>query len=292
MDKCKNCGERTAIVGIFANLLMVVLKFFIGFTSGSRALFADGLHSASNIITAGAILISRRYTKKAPNNEFMFGYGKIEFLAAGFISLLIIVCAGLLISVSIKHLLHEPSSSPNLTAILMAIISIIINEMLFRFMRCSGNMLKSQTILANAWANRADCFSSMAVIIGVIGSHCGIPHLDPIAAIIVVAIIIKISFSILKDSVNALMDASINSSYGEDIKDIAYSIKGVQNISDLMTRQIGPHVWAEMNIHVAPDTSMKESKTISNKVKTALRKRLSDIEKITLHIRPSETKTC
>jgi len=191
--KCEICRQRVAWVGIWANLIMVIMKIIVGITSGSKACIADGLHSASNIITAFAIMVSQRISAKEHNDQFPHGYGKIEFLASGFITLFIIAGAVILIAVSIRHMVNERSVVPHTSALLMALASIGVNELLFRYMRCVGTRFKSQTIIANAWANRADCFSSMAVIIGVAGAKMGLAHLDPIAALFVVAIIIKVS---------------------------------------------------------------------------------------------------
>lgn len=169
--KCEICVQRVAWVGIWANLIMVIMKIIVGITSGSKACIADGLHSASNIITAFAIMISQKISAKERNEQFPHGYGKIEFLASGFITLFIIAGAVALITVTIKHLVNEQSTTPHISALLMALVSIGVNELLFRYMRCVGTQFKSQTIIANAWANRADCFSSGAVIVGVAGSR-------------------------------------------------------------------------------------------------------------------------
>ncbi|MEE8399096.1 MAG: cation diffusion facilitator family transporter [Desulfobacterales bacterium] len=146
--KCEQCGERAAFVAIGVNTLLTVLKFVVGFYSGSRALFADGLHSAANIVTAATIVFSHRVGKKPSTYRYPYGYGKVEFVAAGGISLFITVGAIVLISVSIRHLLQPTPMAPDFSAILMAIISIGANEMLFRYMRCAGTQLKSPTIIA------------------------------------------------------------------------------------------------------------------------------------------------
>ena len=283
---CEDCGKRVAWVGIWANVVLVLLKLYAGYAAGSKACLADGLHSASNIIIAFVILISRRVTSKKASHNYHFGYGKAEFLAAGFSSFLIIIGAIILISVSIKHLLHDSTHVPHSSAIIVAIISLGTNELLFRYMRCVGTKLKSQTILANAWANRADSFSSIAVIVGVIGQRLGIPHLDPFAALIVVAAIIKISSSILIDSLRSLMDVSVNLHYSEEIKDIVREIEGVRGLEELKTRQIGHYVWVEMNLLVDPLHSLKNANYIGEMVRNSIHDKIKDIERVTLHIKP------
>ncbi len=288
-ERCIKCGERAALAGIWANIMLVILKITVGVTSGSNACIADGLHSASNIITAFAIIISHKVGSKSRNSRFHYGYGKIEFVAAGAISLLITAGAVVLIFVSIDRLMREPKASPHFSAVLVAIISIGTNEMLFRFMRCTGVQLKSQTIIANAWANRADCFSSLAVIIGVVGSKLGFHHLDPIAAIFVVAVIIKVSVKILLDSVRALMDSSINEVYGEQITDITGNVADVRGVEGLRTRQIGKKIWVDLDILIDPHSTISEGNMIAEKVKAALMGKIADLERIMVHFKPMES---
>lgn len=287
-EHCEKCGERAAWAGIWTNVILVVLKIIVGVTSGSKACIADGLHSASNIITAFAIIMSQRISKNPVSSRYPYGYGKVEFLAAGAISLLITAGAVALIAVSIDHLISEPSPPPHFTALLMAVMSIGANEMLFRYMRCAGTQLKSQTILANAWANRADCFSSFAVIVGVVGGRLGFHHLDPIAALFVVAVIIKVSIKILLDSVRALMDHSVNDVYGEDIRAIVEDIEDVRALSGIKTRHIGHKIWVELDILVDSKCTIREGHLIAEKVKASLLERLIDLERVLVHYQPME----
>ena len=289
-SKCEQCGEYVAWVGIWTNLTLVVLKVIVGITSGSKALIADGLHSASNIITAFAIILSQRVSSRPADSRFHYGYGKVEFIAAGAISMLILLGALALITVSIKHLMEASVSTPHFSALLMALISIGANEMMFRYMRCAGTQLKSQTILASAWANRADCFSSIAVIVGVVGGSLGFHHMDPIAALFVVAIIVKVSIKIMVDSVRALMDFSVNDIYSEEIESIVAGVDDVRAISGLRTRQVGQKVWVELDIMISPRCTIRDGHRITVKIKDALRTRLRDVERIGINYRPAEIK--
>jgi len=286
-SKCEKCGGKVAFVGIWVNVAMMVLKLVIGVTSGSKACIADGLHSGSNIVTAFAILASQKMTRKERNKRFPFGFGKAEFVAAGFISLLIIAAAVSLITVTIDHLLKEPGAPPHISALFIAIISIGANELLFRYMRCVGTRLKSQTIMANAWANRADCFSSIAVVIGVVGSQLGFRHLDPLCAIVVVCVIIKVSSEIMIESIKALMDSSVNELYGEEITAVVLKDPDVQGISGLKTRHIGQKIWAELDILVDSDCTMQQGEEIARNVKKILYEQIRDLDKVQIHFGPA-----
>jgi len=285
-QKCEICLERVASIGILTNLLLGVLKIWVGIISGSKACIADGLQSGSNIITAFAITVSQKISKRKQTSEYNFGFGKIEFVAAAFISLFVVFGAILLVTVTIKHLFNEQSTPPHFSAIIMAFISIGANEMLFRYMRCVGTQFKSQSILANAWANRADCFSSIAVIVGVVGARFGLHHLDPVAALFVVAVIIRVSISILIDSIKALMDTSVNHIYAEDISIITTSVENVQGIKSIKTRHIGQKIWAELNITVDQTCTIAQGQEIADKVKQMLLQQIVDLERVCVIFEP------
>jgi cation diffusion facilitator family transporter len=284
--RCEQCKSKAVWISLWNNLLMFVFKIFIGFASGSKACIADGLHSGANIITSFAIIVSHKIARKKANRKFHYGYGKVEFIAAGFISFLIIGGAVSLVVFSLKHLLREPPYTPHYSAMFMALISVAANEMVFRYMRCVGTEFKSQTIMASAWANRADCFSSIAVVVGVLGSKLGIHHLDPITAIVVVAVIIKVSFKILMDSIKALMDSSLNDSYSHKIEKIVESIENVRGVSQLKTRHIGQKIWVELSIVLDPLFTMHESQLVAEKVKETLQEKIADLERVLVHFSP------
>jgi cation diffusion facilitator family transporter len=284
--RCEQCKSKAVWVSLCSNTLMCIFKIFVGFASGSKACVADGLHSAANIITSLAIIVSHKITRKEANSQFHYGYGKVEFIAAGFISILIIGGAVTLVAFSLRHLLREPPYAPHYSAMFMALISVAANEMVFRYMRCVGTEFKSQTIMASAWANRADCFSSIAVVVGVLGSKLGIHHLDPITAIVVVAVIIKVSFKILMDSIKALMDSSLNDSYSHEIEKIVESIENVRGISQLKTRHIGQKIWVELSIVLDPLFTMHESQLVAEKVKEKLQEKITDLERVLVHFSP------
>ena len=290
--RCDQCKNRAVWISLFNNILMCIFKIFVGFASGSKACIADGLHSAANIITSLTIIVSHKITSRKANREFHYGYGKVEFVAAGFISFMIIGGAITLVIFSIRHLLREPPYTPHYSAMFIALISVVANEMVFRYMRCVGTQFKSQTVLASAWANRADCFSSIAVIVGVLGSKMGIHHLDPITAIVVVVIIIKVSFKILIDSIKPLMDSSLNDSYSCEIEKIVGGIENVAGISELKTRHIGQKIWVELNIIVDPRHTMHEGQMIAERVKESLFEKINDLERVLVYCRPREEGSC
>lgn len=287
--ECIRCGQRVGWVGVGANLALVALKVVVGITSGSRACLADALHSSSNIVTAFAIFISRKMTNRPADEERQYGYGKSEFIAAAIVSIIIIILTISLIAVSLKHIIYEPVPPPHLSALLVAILSIITNEVLFRYFRCVGTELRSQTIIANAWANRADCFSSAAVVIGVIGARLGFHHLDPIAAVFVAAIIIKVSYNCVKESVAGLMDRNVPQETMVTLNKIVKRVEEIQNIRHLRARLLGDKIWVDLGVEVDPKFTVSDCETIADDVRENIFKGIQGVGQILIDFESPES---
>ena len=295
--RCQRCAERIGWVSLLANLLMTVLKICVGMTSGSKACIADGLHSASNVVVAFAIIMSQKISCRDKTCEFPYGYGKTESLFTAFISFFIISGAVTLLVLSIQHLMRVTNvHPPHMSAALMALVSIGVSEMLFRYMRCAGSHLNSQVILAGAWANRADCFSSVTVLIGVCAAELGFHYLDPISAIVVVAIIINACYKMLIDSVRALMDYSVNDRYEDEIDEIVSGMRDIQSevrgVNHIRTRQIGRKVWVELDILVDPLCSIQDAQLAGEKVRKRLLEKITDFESVLINFIPLENEEC
>jgi cation diffusion facilitator family transporter len=159
-------------------------------------------------------------------------------------------------------------------------------------MRCAGVQVNSQIILAGAWANRANCFSSVAVLVGVISAKFGYHYLDPVTAILVVGIIIKACYKMLIDSVRALMDYSVNDRYKEEIVGIVSEMPDICSVTNIKTRQIGQRIWVELDILVDPRCSMLEAQKTREKVQARLMERVDDIERVLVNVCPMENEQC
>lgn len=287
-SECLRCGQRVGWVGIGVNLAMVVVKIFVGITAGSRACLADALHSSSNIVTAFAIFISRKLTGRPRDEDHPYGHGKVEFIAAGAVSVIIILLTVVLVVTSLEHIIYKPVPPPHLTAGLVALGSIIVNEMLFRYFRCVGTELRSQTIVANAWANRADCFSSAAVVVGVVGSRFGFHHLDPIAALVVAAIIVKVCIGCIRDSVAGLMDRSVPLETELLIKKIVKSVEGVRGVRYLRARLLGDKIWIDLGIQVSSGHTVCECQAIAERTRQSILENIAGVGEVQVDFEPVE----
>src|SRR5690625_4950193 len=120
-------------IGIIVNALLAIMKGIGGIISGSRALLADALHSASDIISSVVILFAVKIANKTPDEEHPYGHGKAESIASIIVALLLIV-VGVEISLSsFKVFFGNIPQAPGKLALIIIIISILIKEALFQY---------------------------------------------------------------------------------------------------------------------------------------------------------------
>jgi len=280
-------------IGIIINVLLTILKGIGGFISGSRALLADALHSASDIVSSVVILFAVKIANKPPDEEHPYGHGKAENVAAIIVALLLIV-VGIEISISsIKIFFGERPSAPGSIALVIIIISIILKEGLFHYKYYVGKKYRSSALISDAWHHRSDSLSSIAALIGVGGAILGekfnVPLLvygDAAAGVIVSIIVIKIGYDLAKESSLIMMEKVLAKEDIQEFKKTVRSVEGVLRIDQMLARTHGSYVIIDIKISVDPNITVKEGHDIARNVKQILLKEHDDIEDVLVHVNP------
>lgn len=284
-------------IGIIVNIILTILKAVGGFISGSRALLADALHSASDIVSSVVILFAVKIANKPPDKEHPYGHGKAENIASIIVALLLIV-VGIEISISsIKVFFGEVPKAPTGIALIIVGISIVLKEGLFQYKIRVGKKYKSTALISDAWHHRSDSLSSMAALLGIgaamLGEKMDIPFLvfgDAFAGIVVSLIVIKVGYGLAKDSSNIMMEKVLPK------EDITHFYKTVENVHGTMridqfyARTHGSYVIIDIKCSVDPTISVREGHEIARQIKLALLNNHSDIEDVLVHINPFEEK--
>jgi cation diffusion facilitator family transporter len=282
-EKCKKCADRAMWVCLAGNVFLCVFKAIVGVLSGSLAVIADALHSGADVLVSAVAIITVYLAKKPADKTHPYGHGKTEFIGGVFVGIVLLVGASFIVVSSIGHLLrkfHQPS--PHFIALAAAAISIVVNEMLFRWTFCAAKHVNSAALEAEAWDNRSDAFSSVPVFFGVLGAQFGFRSLDPLAALFVGILVGKIAFELLSKNLHGLMDVPLNSNEIKRIKEVVVDTAGVRGIDYLRTRGMGRHYMADMQILVNASTTVEKSNVIATKVRNALQQEIKHLEDITI----------
>ncbi len=278
---------RLSLLRAGINILLAVFKIFVGVIGSSHALIADGVHSFSDLLSDGLVYLAAKWGERNPDAEHPYGHHRIETIGTIIIALLLVAVGIGIIYDSVNHFIK--GSFPSVTStpvIFVAVISIFINEFLFRYTLRIGEKIRSNLLISNAWHNRADVFVSIIVLLSVIGSIFGIHYFDAIGAVIIAFFILKTAVSLIRKAFSELIDAAVDPATLTHIRDIIENVNGVKGIHMLRTRLHADKIFVDLHILVEPKISVSEGHYISDQVYKDLYEKCEQIADVTVHIDP------
>ncbi len=289
---------KVTLIGSVVNALLIVLKFVAGFLGKSSALVADAVHSLSDFASDVIILVFVKIAGKPKDRGHEYGHGKFETLATVIVGLMLIGAGiGLMINgieIIIRYAHGETLERPTIIALIVALVSIVSKEWLYRYTLKVGKEENSQAVVANAWHHRSDAVSSLGTLIGIAGAMFLGDHwrvLDPIAAVLVSLLVVKSGYDIVKPSINELLEASLPEKQQDEILSIVKGVPGIQDVHNLRTRRIGNDIAVDMHAKMDGNLTLTAAHEIATKAEKALKKAYGDNSFINIHMEPAKDST-
>ena len=205
-DERLDIGVRVSKNTIIGNFILAFIKILIGFIARSTAMLADGMHSLSDVITTIGVIIGLKLSHKEADKSHPYGHEKIESITSLFLAIVLFLVAISIGFSGIIKIINHSYVTPGFSAIIAAIISIIVKELMYWYTIKYANQINSPSLKADAWHHRSDALSSAGALIGIAGARMGYTFLDPLVAIIIALVIIKVAFDISKQSIAQLMN--------------------------------------------------------------------------------------
>ena len=284
---------RVTWIGSIVNFLLLVLKFISGIVGHSSAMVADAVHSLSDFITDIIVIVFVKISGKPEDEDHKYGHGKYETLATALIGIaLFAVGIGLLVNgaTKVSEVINGAAlPAPSMIALVVAAVSIIAKEILYRYTVYIGQNLNSQAVIANAWHHRSDALSSIGTLVGIggaifLGERWRI--LDPIAAIVVSAFIIKVAIDLIKPCVDELLERSLPAETEKQILGIITSFPEVSSPHHLRTRRIGNHIAIEVHLRMDGQTTLENAHETATAVEKRLKEEFGPETHIGIHMEP------
>jgi len=283
--------KKVTLWGLVVNIVLSALKMLAGYFGNSQAVFADGIHSASDSITDVAVIVGSTYWSAPPDDDHPYGHGRIETAVTVFIGVLLVAVALGMGYNAVVSFGEKSDSVPGMIAFVAAVVSIIIKEILYRWNDSVGKKIKSSAMLANAWHHRSDAMSSIPVAVAVIVSkiYPGIGYVDNIGAIIVCLFILHAAYKISWKALRELTDVSVEKDVCNLLESLALSVEGVDDVHKCRTRFFGNGIQVDLHILVNPEFTVREGHDISRKVRRKLVENGPDVLDVIVHLEPYET---
>ncbi|OCA97333.1 cation diffusion facilitator family transporter [Clostridium beijerinckii] len=279
-------AERGARVSIIAYITLSLLKLGVGFFAQSKALLADGINNTTDIIASVAVLIGLKISRKPADDDHPYGHLRAETIAS-LIASLIMIAVGLdVLYNAIKSVIFFNPKAPDLVSAVVAIFCAAAIYMVYRYNMRIAVKIKSSGLMAAAKDNLSDAWVSIGTTIGIVASQFGFPWIDPLAAVVVSALILKTGWDIFREATHNLSDGFSREKLDGITKSIS-QVPGVKQIKNIRARVHGNNILLDLVVSVSSELSLVEGHSITEKIEDKLKKDL-DITQVMVHVEPDK----
>jgi cation diffusion facilitator family transporter len=282
-------GIRASLGGVLVSIALGAIKVIAGVLGHSYALIADGVESMLDVVSGLVVAGSLRIAARPPDEQYPFGYGKVEPVAALVIAVgLLVTAIGIAIQ-SVREIL-TPHQTPAPFTLVVLVLVVVTKELLFRFLFSTGESIDSQAMRTDAWHHRSDSLTSLAAFIGILIALVGRKGYEPAddwAALFAAGVIAYNGVRLFRTARREIMDASLPESVVEDIREIARHVDGVAGIDMCRVRKSGLGLWVDIHVEVHGDMTVRDGHEIAHRVKDALVASRHNVMDAVVHIEPA-----
>lgn len=278
-----------AAASLIVGVIVLGLKFFAWYLTGSIALYSDALESIVNVVTAIVALVAVRLAQRPADAALPYGYHKAEYFSAVIVGVMIIVAAILILREAYFGFLSPEVPESPTQGLIISVVATAINVIWAQVLIRQGRRARSPALEADGRHLMTDVVSTIGVLIGLgLVILTGWAILDPILAALVALNILWSGWGVIRDSVGGLMDVAVPPEKQRTIRDvIATSADGAIEAHDIRTRQAGKMTFIDFHLVVPGSMSVDAAHTICDAIEARLREEVEDVQ-ITIHVEPEQ----
>lgn len=242
---------RTSIIGIITNVLLAGFKLFVGIISGSIAIVLDAVNNLSDALSSVITIAGTVLAGKAPDKKHPMGYGRIEYLSAMIISIIVLYAGVTSLVESIKAIIkHEPAEYSTVSIVIL-IVAIITKIILGQFFINTGKKVGSDSLVASGTDAKFDAIISVGTVVAAFIFMLTGLSLEAYLAAIISVVLLKAGFEMIRDTISQILGQRMDASVSKAVKKTITSVEGVQGAYDLIFSDYGPdRVMASVHIEV------------------------------------------
>jgi cation diffusion facilitator family transporter len=281
-------GRRASLAGMVISGLLAIAKLFVGFHAGSQAVIADGVESATDVLTSLAVLISLGVAVRPPDEDHPYGHGRFEILT-GLVLGHVLTLTGVIIGWRSIAVMLGTHHTPALYAIWPLAVSIVLKFFLSAYKMRTGKKIGSSALIADAWNDAVDILSGSVALIAVglsVLNPVLFPLADPIGGVLVGFIIILLGFKVIRETTLHLMDTMPEPKTMKEIRSSALTVAGALGVEKCFARKTGLRYHVDLHLEVDPDLTVRDSHSIAEQVRNKVKADLPWVADVLVHVEP------
>ena len=253
-DEREKIVVKTSTIGVVTNILLAVFKMVIGLLSNSIAIVLDAVNNISDVASSVITIVGTKLAGKEPDKKHPFGHGRIEYLSAMVIAVIILYAGTTSLIESVKQIIKPETPDYNFTSLVIIAVAVVVKIVLGFYVKKIGRKVKSDSLINSGADATMDAIISFSTLIAaVIFMSFGLA-LEAYLGIIISIIIIKSGIGMLKGTISQLLGEQNDVEMAKNIQKTVMSFKEVLGVYDLVLNNYGPNRW-NGSVHIeVPDT--------------------------------------
>lgn len=264
--------QQAALLSIVSNTLLIIFKLIAGFLMGSVSVISEAIHSFIDLLASIIAFFSIKASEKPEDEKHPYGHGKYENISGFVEAILIFFAAVYIIYESAKKLASGVEIESLSAGILVMLVSAIINLVLSRFLIKTAKKTNSLALEADGMHLLTDVYTSFGVFLGLIAIYfSGVKILDPIIAILVSFLIIKVSIDLTKKAIDGLLDTNLPEEELQQIIKIIKAHSEVKSYHKMRTRVSGARREIDVHIEVSSEISVGKAHELTSSIESEIK---------------------
>lgn len=281
-------AQLAGLVGILLNIILFTAKLILGILSASVAIIADAFNNISDAGASVISLIGFRLSSKPVDKEHPMGHGRLEYISAFIVDMLIILVGFELFTSSVDKIVNPTSTLIGIPVLILLGVAVLVKFWLFLFYRKIANKINASGIKASGADSLADCVATLFVLLTSLFSYLGIFQnipLDAIAGIFVAVFIAYTGFRAAKETMDLLLGATPDPEFVKEIEEFYKSYPEIIGIHDLMIHDYGPgRKFISFHAEIPSDSNINHAHEIVDQVERDMFEKFNSI--VTIHLDP------
>lgn len=258
---------RTSVVGIIANVFLAVFKFLVGSVSGSISITLDAVNNLSDSLSSVITILGTKLSQKPADKKHPYGYGRIEYLSATVISVIVLYAGITSIRESIIKIIHPEAATYTAIAFAVLAVGILVKLVLSRYVRSVGVEVDSKSLIASGSDAGFDAILSSSVLAAALLLRFTGVNIEAYVGAVISAIIIKSGIEMLLDALGDILGARVSGELSTSIKKTICGHEGVYGAYDLLLHSYGPSkMQGSVHIEVPENMTVAELEHLTTEI--------------------------
>ncbi|MCR5072341.1 MAG: cation diffusion facilitator family transporter [Clostridiales bacterium] len=245
---------RTSVIGILANVLLAAFKAAVGILTHSIAIVLDAVNNLSDAASSFITIIGTKLAAREPDKKHPFGYGRIEYLSAMIISVIVLYAGVTSFIESVKKIIHPETPDYSVTALVIVGVGVLVKIFLGRYVKGVGEKVNSDSLINSGKDATLDSIISASTLVAAIIFLVSGLSLEAWLGAVISLIIVKSGVEMLRDTLSEILGERADAELAREIKKTVLSFPDVSGAYDLILNNYGPDTF-NGSIHIeVPDT--------------------------------------